>query len=112
MQDVPSIESMSKEFIDSMKVAFPDIKSTGEGFVFLDDRASMHCTFSFTLRKTPMKGRFMLVLIKEQSSVYAFSWTSKASLYERWNEAAENSIKSLKTKDGRPNLATFSKLFH
>ena len=112
MQDAPSIEAMSSDFIDSMKVVFPDIIATDTGFVFLDDRAAMQCTFSFTPKKTPMKGRFMLVLVKEQSSVYAFSWTSKASLYERWNKAAENSIKSLKTKDGQPNLATFSRLFH
>jgi hypothetical protein len=107
MKDVMSIEAMSSNFIDSMKASFPNIKLVDKGSVYLDDRIAMHCTFSFALKNMPMKVRFILVLIKEQSSMYAFSWTSKASLYERWNKAAEDSVKSIKIKETVNNRTVF-----
>ncbi len=96
MQDVANIEAMDKEFIDSMKPGFPDIKSIDKSFIYFNDRPAMQSIYSFSVRKTLMKGRFILVLVKEQSSVYVFSWTSKVSMYESWNKASEKFVKSLK----------------
>ncbi len=78
--------------------SFSDITSIDKSFIYFNDRPTMQGTYSFTREETPMKGRYMLVLVKEQSSIYVFSWTSKMSVYESWNIASENSVKSLKIK--------------
>ncbi len=96
MQDTPNIEEMNKNFIESMKIGFPDIVSIDKNFIYFNDRPTMQGTYSFTKDEIPMKGRFMLVLVKEQSSIYSFSWTAKTSMYESWNKASEKSVKSLK----------------
>lgn len=96
MQDAPNIEDMNKNFIESMKIGFPDIVSIDKNFIYFNDRPTMQGTYSFTKNEIPMKGRFMLVLAKEQSSIYVFSWTAKTSMYESWNKASEKSVKSLK----------------
>lgn len=101
MQDTENIESLNAQFIDSMKISFPDITSINKSFIYFSDRPTIQGTYSFTKEKAAMKGRFMLVLIKEQSSIYSFSWTSKASKYESWNEASEKSVKSLKISDNQ-----------
>jgi hypothetical protein len=98
MKEPANIEAMGNDFIESMKSGFPDIVSTDNSFTYFNDRPAMQCTYSFTSGKTPMKGRFVLMLVKEQSSIYAFSWASKMSLYESWNKTSENSVKSLKAK--------------
>ncbi len=98
MKETVNIEDMNTNFIDSMKPSFTDITSIDKSFIYFNDRPTMQGTYSFTREETPMKGRYMLVLVKEQSAIYVFSWTSKTSMYERWNVACENSIKSLKVK--------------
>ncbi len=98
MKETATIEDFDRNFINSMKVSFPDITTIEKSFIYFNDRPAMQSTFSFTLRKKPMKGRYLLLLVKEQSSIYAFSWSSKASVYERWNKASENSVESLKTQ--------------
>jgi len=98
LKEATTIESFDKEFIGSMKVGFPDIESLDKGFIYFNDRPAVQGTYSFTREETPMKGRYMLVLVKEQSAVYVFSWTSKTSRYKSWNNASENTVKSLKTQ--------------
>jgi hypothetical protein len=98
MKEAATIEGFDKDFIGSMKLNFPDIESIDKNFVYFNNRPAIQGTYSFTRKETPMKGRYMLLLVKEQSSIYVFSWTSKTSIYERWNVTCENSIKSLKAK--------------
>lgn len=96
LKEATTIEDFDKEFIGSMKVGFPDIKSIEKSFIYFNDRPVVQGTYSFTRKETPMKGRYMLVLVKEQSAIYVFSWTSKTSIYKSWNNASENTVKSLK----------------
>ncbi len=69
MREATTIESFDKEFIGSMKVGFPDIESLDKGFIYFNDRPAVQGTYSFTREETPMKGRYMLVLVKEQHFV-------------------------------------------
>ncbi len=96
LKDAATIEGFDKDFIGSMKEGFPDTKSIDKSFIYFNDKPAVQGTYSFTREKTPMKGRYILVLVKEQSAIYVFSWTSKTSMYESWNKASENSVKSLK----------------
>ena len=105
MQETENIESMNTQFIDSMKISFPGINSTGKSFFNFNERPTMQGTYTFTRNKIPMKGRFMIVLVKEQASIYSFSWTSKASQYESWNEASEQLVRSLKIRQSNDTLA-------
>ncbi|MBA3691895.1 MAG: hypothetical protein H0W77_00320 [Acidobacteria bacterium] len=99
LKEAATIEGFHKDFIGSMKVGFPDIESLDKSFIYFNDRPAIQGTYSFTREETPMKGRYMLVLVKEQSAIYVFSWTSKTTMYKRWNKASENSVKSLKIND-------------
>ena len=96
MKEPSSVAKMDEDFIGSMQIGFPDIASIDKGFVYFNERTAIQGTYSFTREKTPMKGRYMLVLVKEQSSIYVFSWTSKTNKYDAWNKTSENSVKSLK----------------
>ncbi len=98
MKESATIEGFDKDFIGSMKLNFPDIELIDKNFVYFNNRPAIQGTYSFTREETPMKGRYMLVLVKEQSAIYVFSWTSKMSLYESWNKASENTVKSFKIK--------------
>ena len=51
----------------------------------------------------------MLVLVKEQSSIYAFSWTSSAKTFDGWNKASEETVKSLKINIIDSNVASIGK---
>ncbi len=98
MKEAATIEGFDKDFIGSMKLNFPDITSIDKSFIYFNDKPVIQGTYSFTRKETPMKGRYMLLLVEEQSSIYVFSWTSKTSMYQSWNKASENSVKSLKTQ--------------
>lgn len=50
----------------------------------------------------------MLLLIEEQSSIYVFSWTSKAKMFDRWNKTSENMIKTLKINVDDSNMAAIT----
>ncbi len=77
MKETVNIEDMNTNFIDSMKPSFTDITSIDKSFIYFNDRPTMQGTYSFIREETPMKGRYMLVLVKEQSAIYVFSWTSQ-----------------------------------
>ncbi len=96
LKDAATIEGFDKDFIGSMRVGFPDIKSIDKSFIYFNDRPTVQGIYSFTIEKTLMKGRYMLVLVREQSAIYVFSWTSKASKYKGWNKVSEHSVESLK----------------
>jgi hypothetical protein len=98
MKESANIESINTNFIKEMKQTFPDIVSIDNSFIYFNQRPALQGFYTFTVRKTPMKGRYLFVLVKEQSSIYSFSWTSKASGYEIWNKASEDTVKSLKIK--------------
>jgi len=98
LKESATIEGFDKDFIGSMKVGFPDITTIDKSFIYFNDRPVIQGTYSFTRKEIPMKGRYMLVLVREQSAIYVFSWTSKTSMYESWNKASENAVKSLKTQ--------------
>jgi len=98
MKDAANVERFNNDFIGSMKIDFPDIKSLGKEFSYFNERPVVQGTYSLTTSGgSKMNGRFMLMLVKEQSSVYVFSWTSRESAYEGWNMLAEKTIASLKT---------------
>jgi hypothetical protein len=97
MKETATIEGFDKDFVGSMKTSFPDIISLDKSFIYFNDKPVIQGTYSFVREGTSMKGRYMLVLVKEQSSIYVFSWTSKMSMYESWNKASEKTVKSLKT---------------
>ena len=95
LKDAATLEGFDKDFIGSMRVGFPDIESIEKSFIYFNDRPAVQGTYSFTREKTLMKGRYMLVLVREQSAIYVFSWTSKRSKYKGWNKVSENSVESL-----------------
>lgn len=98
MKEASTVEAFDKDFIESMKLSFPDIKSLDKSFSNFNNRPAVQGTYTFTMaNKSEMKGRYMPLLVKEQSSIYVFSWTSKATMFENWNKAAEETISSLKT---------------
>jgi len=98
MKEASTVEAFNKDFIETMKLSFPDIKPLGKSFSYFNNRPVVQGTYTFTIyNKSEMKGRYMLLLVKEQSSIYVFSWTSRATKYENWNKAAEETVSSLKT---------------
>lgn len=98
MKEAANIAAFDKQLIDSMKISFPDTESTDKGFIVFNDRPAINGEFLFTVGKKSMKGRYLIVLVKEQSSLYVFSWSTKTNSFEKWNAASENSVKSLKVR--------------
>ena len=93
-------ELMLKAFEDhiteALKSVFPDLHSTGRGFIYLNQRPAVHGTFTFTASNRPMKGRYMILMVKELSSFYSFTWSSEERYFAEWNRLAEISTASLK----------------
>lgn len=97
MNQPSTVEGMNNDFIGSMAKSFPSISSVDSGFIYFNERPTIQGVYTFSqVNKTPMKGRFMLVLIKEQSAIYVFSRTAKKNQYENWNKTSEDTIKSLR----------------
>ncbi len=97
MQNPQTQKSFDKTLMDSMKSSFSDVHSINKGFVYFSERPAIQGTFSFTVRKTPMMGGYMILLVKEQSSLYSFSWSGEKKFFDEWNIASEKAIASLKT---------------
>ena len=92
-----TVEAFDKDFISTMKQSFPDIKSLDKFFSYFNERPGIQGTYTFKVGGEEIKGRYLLLLVKNQSSVYVFSWASRTSSFENWNKVAEKSLGSLKT---------------
>ena len=97
MKDASTVENFDKDFIESMKQSFPDIKSLERSFAYFGERPAVQGTYSFTVDGEQIKGRYVLLFVKEQTSVYVFSWASKTAMFDDWNKLAEKTVGSLKT---------------
>src|SRR5688500_7411460 len=59
MKVAANIESIHKDFINEMKQTFPDIVSIDNSFIYFNQRPSLQGTYIFTVKETPMKGRYL-----------------------------------------------------
>lgn len=95
MKSMEGSDLFDNRLVSSMKFSFPDVRTVSKGFVYFHGWPAVQGIFSFTVRGVPMKGRYMIILVKEQSSIYSFTWSSNNRNFNKWNKAAEKATGSL-----------------
>ena len=89
-----TVRMFHNTLVSAMMDNFPDMVSVDRGFAEFARRPAISGTFTFTSGGNQMRGRYMIVLVKEQRSLYTFTWSSDEKHFKDWNEAAEESIRS------------------
>jgi hypothetical protein len=85
-----------RTMIGAMRSAFPDVRALHSDAIEFRKRTALEGMFTFTADKSPMRGRYLIVLVEEQRSLYTFTWSSEERFFAKWNKAIEDSVGSLK----------------
>ena len=89
-----TVRMFHNTLVSAMMDNFPDLSSKERGFSEFDHRPTISGTFTFAAGGEPMRGRYLIVLVKEQRSLYTFTWSSREKHFKDWNAAAEASVRT------------------
>jgi hypothetical protein len=95
MKDDKTVKMFDNLLVGSMKSYFPDIRSENKGFKVFKERPTIHGTFSFTVGPVAMKGRYMIILVAECSSLFTFTWSADNLHFNKWDKQSESSVFSI-----------------
>jgi len=89
-----TVRMFHNTLISGMVESFPDLVSVDREFKKVGDRPAISGTFKFASDGNPMRGRYLIVLIKEQKALYTFTWSSDERHFHDWNEASEEAVRT------------------
>jgi hypothetical protein len=95
MRSNNGIRMFDNRFIGSMIEVFPTIQSLDRRFTSFSKRPAIEGTFQFTSAGNTMKGRYVILLVSEQSSFYTFTWSADQDQFRKWNKRTQRSVESL-----------------
>jgi len=95
MKSEKAVRSFDDAFIRSMSSSFPAIRAAGCRFEYFRERPAIQGTFTFGRGKAAMKGRYLIILISEQASLYTFSWSASKRRFIKWDKQSRASVESL-----------------
>jgi hypothetical protein len=95
MKGGEAIRTFEEAFITSMRPSFPNIQTVEREFQYFGRRPAIQGTFTFAAGKAAMKGRYLIVLVSQQSSFYTFTWSARADRFAKWDRASAIAAASL-----------------
>jgi hypothetical protein len=89
-----TVRMFHNTLVSAMMDNFPDLSSLERGFAEFEHRPAISGTFTFAANGEQMRGRYLIVLVKEQRALYTFTWSSTEKHFKDWNAAAEASVRT------------------
>ena len=89
-----TVRMFHNTLVSAMMDNFPDLSSVERGFGEFEHRPAISGVFTFAAGGEPMRGRYLIVLVKEQRALYTFTWSSRDKHFKDWNAAAVASVRT------------------